>query len=104
MHIEAHQYVLEQVREHWPSLEDIAVFRCRWAQFLLLDKLLTSPAPENNPLLRQTVSDLRRSWKEIAACPYFQLTRRASVLALKLGVPCYRLLLLLHNRSIEVNA
>ena len=104
MHIEAHQYVLEQVREHWPSLEDIAVFRCRWAQFLLLDKLLMSPAPANNPLLRQTVSDLRRSWKEIVSCPYFQLTRRASVLALKLGVPCYRLLLLLHNRSIEVNA
>ncbi len=103
MHIEAHQYVLAQVREHWPALEDIAVFRCRWSQFLLLDKMLMSPEMEENPLFRQTVSDLREHWKEILVCPYFHLTRRVSVLALKLGVPCYRLLLLLHNKRVEVN-
>ena len=103
MHIEAHQYVLEQVREHWPSLEDIAVFRCRWSQFLLLDKMLMSPGMEKDPLFRRTVSDLREHWKDILVCPYFRLTRRASILALKLGVPFYRLLLLLHKKRIEVN-
>lgn len=104
MHVEAHQYILDQVREHWPALEDIAIFRCRWSQFLLLDKMLMSPEFDNNPLFWQTVSDLRSHWKEIVTCPYFQPTRRISALALKLGVPCYHLLLLLHSRSVEVNA
>jgi hypothetical protein len=76
MHVEAHQYILDQVREHWPALEDIAIFRCRWSQFLLLDKMLMSPEFDNNPLFWQTVSDLRSHWKEIVTCPYFQPTRR----------------------------
>ncbi len=102
MHLEAHEYMLEQVRCHWPELEDMARFRCLWAKLLLLDKMLLSGA-EDTPLFRQTLADLRQHWREIVGCPYFQPTRRLVALALRLSLPCYRLLLTLHTRRTEVN-
>lgn len=101
--LDAHQYLLDQVRAHWPELEEIALYSLRWAKFLLLDKLLMTPDYRQKPIFRQTLSDLRRDWKEIVTCPYFAATRRIAALALRVNLQCYRILLLLYNKQHEAN-
>lgn len=101
--LDAHQYLLDQVRAHWPALEEVALYYLRWAKFLLLDKLLMTPDYRQLPIFRQISSDLRRDWKEIVTCPYFAITRRVSALALRINVQCYRMLLLLYRKKHEEN-
>lgn len=102
--VEAHEYALEQIRVWWPELEEQGKFCCRWARFLVLDKMLACPDYRQFPQFEPVVSSLKGDWKQIARCPWFQRSRRIAAVALRLGVPCYRLLLLLRNRKQEVNA
>ncbi len=102
--IDAYQYTLEQVMQHCPQLEDVARFRLYWAHFVVLDKMLVTENFRQLPQYPQVVGFLKKNFRSIISCPYFQRARRIAALALKIHVGLYRQLVKMRDHGAEVHA
>lgn len=101
--VDAYRFTLEQVQKSCPELCDVAMFRLYWAHFVVLDKILVTPNYKQLPQYAQVVGFLKKNWRSIVTCSYFQKARRIAALALKIHVGLYRRLVLMRDRGAEVN-
>ena len=90
--ITACRHAYEVVQKGAPELLPAAAFRLYRSYFIVLDRMLFEKKPEEIPEYKEVVSFLKSHWKEIVKCPYFIGSRRAAALALKAGVPFYKIL------------
>ena len=101
--IEAYEQAVQIVSDRCPELLPVAVFRYRWAHFVVLDKMLLAMDGKEYPEYRTVLTFLRKNWLAIFKCPYFSRARRISVLALKISVRLYYLFVLINNRDKSAN-
>ncbi len=101
--IEAYEYTLEMVEKHCPQLRDVAMFRLYWAHFVVLDRMLTVENYCRLPQYAPVVKYLKKHWREIVRCPYFQSSRRLAAVALRCHVKLYQLLLSLRDSKQKVH-
>ena len=87
----------------------------RWSRRLnsfgdvsLQENGLVRGAPEAWLDMRRFFSDgvagfLKKNWKVICKCPYFQKSRRIAAIALGMGMPFYKLFWRIHEKRTEAN-
>lgn len=100
--IRAYSHILDVAKEKCPEHIPEAQFRVYWANFTALDRLLHMENAKEYPEYDQMTGYLKAHWKEIAGCPYFAKSRRAAGVALKCGMPFYRILWRIHERKTAV--
>ena len=101
--IEAYQNTYKIVSQKCSEHIDVALFRLYWANFVVLDRMLQNDDYRNIPQYKTVLRYLKKNWFRIFRCPYFQKSRRISVLALKINVRLYRFLTVLKSRRDEVH-
>ena len=101
--VDAYQYTLDEVKKHCPELAGVAAFRLYWANFVVLDKMLVTENYKNLPQYPAVVGFLRKNFRAIVSCPYFQKARRIAALALRVHVGLYRQLVRMRDHGAEVN-
>lgn len=101
--IDAYAYTLEQVMKYCPELEDVARFRLYWAHFVVLDKILLTGRAEEIAQYSQIKAYLKKHWYDVLHCGYFTKERRLGVVALKLHVGLYRILVLWQQKRLEIH-
>lgn len=99
--IAAFERALELVRSRCPDLVPVAQFRVDWGHFVVLDRILICEDYSVIPEYDEMVRYLKRNWKRIATCQYFEKTRRFAAVVLKANVRLYRLLLIAQNRRLS---
>lgn len=101
--IHGYEKALKMILKNIPEMEDVALFRLYWACFLVLDKIVLMPEYKKNVYYKPIIKYLRDNWRAILSCSSFQRTRRLSMLALKIHVDLYRLLVIIYNKKSMVN-
>ncbi|MBQ6848087.1 MAG: glycosyltransferase [Clostridia bacterium] len=96
--VDAYNYTYQIVEKECPQLEDLALFRIQWANFIVLDRMLLVDHYKNLPQYRDVVKYLKKNWLSIFKSPYFRKGRRISALALKLNISFYKALSYANNR------
>lgn len=87
--INAYEYVFDKVKISYPELLPQAQFRLFWAHFVVLDRIMEQRNYKQIPEYEGVVSYLKKSWKEVVMCPYFQLSRRLAAVALRIHPRLY---------------
>ncbi len=97
--IEAYKYTYDKVMESCPEFESRALFRLYWAYFTVLDRMLTTDNFKSLPQYKEVIYFLKKNWFKILKCKYFQKSRRAAAVFLKINVKFYLVLLKYKNKN-----
>lgn len=97
--IEAARHAVRQAEQQAPHVIQAAHFRLLSAHFVVLDRMLQSQVPLNDPELTTIVSYLRSHARDVMTSPTFHYTRKIAMAALLINVRCYHALVTAKSRS-----
>ncbi len=87
--IDAYEYNRLIIEKDFPELRELALFRCYWAHFIVLDKMLLSDTPVNAEEKERVVAYLREHASDILANRYVSSGRKLALRALRWSVLAY---------------
>ncbi|MDD7267806.1 MAG: glycosyltransferase family 2 protein [Lachnospiraceae bacterium] len=87
------------IKAQYPQLRTEAAFRLHYAYFVVFDAMLRSPDFRQFTEYRTVRDHLKRYAMSISRNHFFAKGRRISALALRIGVPLYRILLKLETHK-----
>jgi len=91
--IEAYQKNFDLVRKYFSEIEDVAAGRLYWANFLVLDRMIASESvKEYREGAKKIIKFLRNHCKAILYCSNLTISRKISMIALKISFPAYKML------------
>lgn len=90
--VEAWQRNYELIMQHYPALEQAALFRLCWAHFDVLDSMFVKGAEKDEEMQDYLVKFLRAHLKDIIVSPHFRITRKISACALRCRLSWYKFL------------
>ena len=97
--IEAYEQNANIIREHYPSITDVATMRLNWAYFYVLDRLLVDSDFKDKALEDKLIAYLKKNSMNILRDSRFTNARKISFLALLFSRKLYtKILLRQHNR------
>lgn len=82
----------ELIMQHYPALEQAALFRLCWAHFDVLDAMFVEGAENDPETQKYLVKFLRSHVKDIVLSPHFRLTRKIAACALACSLAAYKFL------------
>lgn len=91
--IKAYTGIYNEIMEKAPELEEVALFRIYWANFMVLDKMLFEASYKNLEGYSEIVSYLKDNYRKIVKNKYTTKLRKLSALVLKINVGLYKLML-----------
>lgn len=89
--IEAHESNYRYIAEKYPEMLPQAEFRCIWAYFMALDKLILSQDPQAVEKKKDVIRWLRKRLPKILTCQWLSRTRKISALCLAVHERLYKL-------------
>ena len=94
-----HFDVIKAYEDNWEFIETKCAdllpeikFRLNWAHFVVLDKMIQAKMTKNDTNYRNVSKHLKKEWKNILFCPYFNKNRKIGIIALKINDMLYRYL------------
>lgn len=87
------------VEECYPQFNDVAQFRVFWSHYYVLDKMLLSQTPVPEEKKREIISFLKKNWRAVIRNPHVGRGRKIATVALRIGVPFYRVFLWQYRRG-----
>ena len=90
--IEAWENCRSLAADAFPKLREEMEFRCYWAHYMVLDKMIVAGVPIDDFRLKEVVSYLRGNALSIVSNKYVGRGRKLATYALKISVSAYRLL------------
>lgn len=96
--IEAWENCRTLAAERFPNLAEVIEFRCFWARFKVLDKMLLAGLPPKDARLRELVAYLRANKDTALANPYIGGGRKLALKFLGMSIRAYHLFVLLEEK------
>ena len=97
--IEAYTNNKKIVDEMYPELSEIAAFRCFWAHFYVLDKMIRTDSYGNNGEYKTIVSEIKRNYFKIIRNKYVGRGRKIAVTGLLLSKKIYAQFLTAYDKK-----
>lgn len=97
--IRAYEKNMELVEKAYPALQPQAEFRLLWGHFVVLDRILEIKDFRKVPEYKEVITYLRKHWRQVLENPFFMKSRKIGMLALKMHVCLYKLLLVAKKRK-----
>lgn len=88
--IDAWKHCSEMADQAFPNLREEIDFRCYWAHFTVLDKMIAAGVPSSDPQMKEVVAYLREKALGIEANPYVGRGRKLALRFLRMSVAMYR--------------
>ncbi|MDR3052839.1 MAG: glycosyltransferase [Coriobacteriales bacterium] len=98
--VRVYEQVYTMVHSEFPKLLSQALFRLEWAYFFVFDQLLLQEDYRAAPNFEELYGFLKSHSWDVVRNADFRKSRRIAALALRVGVSCYRFLLLRNNKRI----
>lgn len=90
--VDAYEHNLEIVKQECPSAIEVAMFRCYWARFTVLDSMLIEGAQQDETRKREIIAYLRGHYSDIMSNPYVGQGRKIAMKALMVSWHMYSVL------------
>lgn len=87
--IDAYEHNLEIVKQKYPSALEVALFRCYWARFTVLDSMLIEGAQRDDARRHEIIDYLRSHYTDIMRNPYVGQGRKIAMKALMVSWHLY---------------
>ena len=101
--IYAYEHTLDVVKEKAPELIPEAQFRLYWAYFVVLDRMLYVDGCKKLPEYKEVCAFLKKNWKNIKNCGFFMKSRRIAGVAVKAGMPFYKIMWRMHEKVLRID-
>ena len=98
--VAAYDKTRELVERDYPSLTRLADFRCLWAHFVVLDRMLATQDYRSFPEFAPVVRYLKKHAFSAASNPHFTKGRRVAALTLWCSLPLYRRMMLRYQNQV----
>lgn len=99
--IEAHESNYRYIQTHHPHLLPQAEFRCLWARFMALDKLIMAQGAQAEEKQREVIRSLRHSMPQILRCRWLSRGRKLSGVLLGFHKGLYKLCVKANQRKMR---
>lgn len=99
--IEAHDSNYRYIERKHPDLLPQAEFRCLWARFMALDKLIMADGEQAREKQKEVISSLRCSMGKILSCRWLSRSRKLSALLLCVHKELYKLCVKVNLKKVQ---